>query len=467
MFCRNCGSENRESAKFCIKCRTAIMKRQVDVHTVPKSSFRTNKVWMFLLIFVSILLIGVSYTLFQIWPSTNIRSVTDESPSGEIEKVVKNSEGKQIELGSDEKEKTTIIKESMPKVFTIFTDESLGSGFLYKKGGFIITNAHVVAGYTNVIVRNSDGEDSPAKVIGISDRYDVALLRAKDYVKERPLEIELNESVVGSEVIAIGSPQGFENTATIGYLTGIGRDIDYDFIYENVYQIDAQIDQGSSGGPLIDAKTGKVIGVNSLLYTGNTSFGFSIPMYSLLKLVDQWVEKPMSEREVASLFDVYDEYVYVDQTLGDEIRSYFEEFWGDYDYENDDFDYDYEENGDSYYFVEDDVADFVLDFRDNYEQALYEDDFYWIEDMLYPGSTAYDELNEYMREISGEGMYFDFIENTVTDVSIGEDSAVVSTYEVFEFVSYEGESTLFERKKNYTIVIDAAGYYQISHIDIK
>ena len=94
--------------------------------------------------------------------------------------------------------------------------------------------------------------------------------------------------MIGTEVIALGSPQGLENSASIGYLTGINRTIDMDFSYENVYQVDAQIDQGSSGGPLLDAKTGKVIGINSLLYTKNNSFAFSIPMHSMIDLLDSW-----------------------------------------------------------------------------------------------------------------------------------------------------------------------------------
>lgn len=239
-----------------------------------------------------------------------------------------------------EKEKTVIIKESMSKVFTILTRDGQGSGFLYKKGGYIITNAHVVAGYTDVVVRNSTGKDSAANVIGISDEFDVALIKASRYEKAQPLAIEEQESVIGTEVIAIGTPQGLENSASIGYLTGIGRNIDYGFTYKNVYQIDAQIDQGSSGGPLLDAKTGKVIGINSLLYRNNASFGFSIPMYSVKNLVDSWVEFPMSEQEIASLFDVYkdnEHYDYEPESSGyyDEYFDYYEDNYDDYYFEND------------------------------------------------------------------------------------------------------------------------------------
>ena len=326
MFCQNCGEKNVDNARFCAGCGK-------EVGRARRSSGRK---WLLTGIFVClVMLIGIGYTLLQAWSENKVEVADHNDLPEQTETIVENKpENIQPAAATDspsKKEKTAIIKEAMPKVFTIFTEESLGSGFLYKEGGYIVTNAHVVAGYTDVVVRNSNGTDTPAKVIGISDLYDIALIRANDYMNAPPLPVELNESNVGSEVIAIGSPQGFENTASIGYLTGIGRDIEYGFTYENIYQIDAQIDQGSSGGPLLDAKTGNVIGINSLLYTGNTSFGFSIPMYSMMDLVDAWVQHPMNEHDIASLFDVYDEYVYYEESFKDEANAYYEKYLEEYD----------------------------------------------------------------------------------------------------------------------------------------
>ena len=111
-----------------------------------------------------------------------------------------------------------------------------------------------------------------------------------NYQDTEPLGMETAESPIGLEVIAFGSPQGFENSASIGYITGNKRDMKLEnFIYKQIYQVDAQIDKGSSGGPLVDVNTGKVIGINSLLYTTDTStnFAFSIPfIVCLINLMD-------------------------------------------------------------------------------------------------------------------------------------------------------------------------------------
>ena len=152
----------------------------------------------------------------------------------------------------------------------------------------------------------------------------VALIRVADYANVEPLSVERNESLIGTEVIALGSPQGFENSASVGYLTGINRTIDIDFSYENVYQVDAQIDHGSSGGPLLDAKTGKVIGINSLVYTTKNNFAFSIPMYSMVELLDSWATSPMNEQQVAEAFGFYDDYT--DDSASSEAGTNYEKF---------------------------------------------------------------------------------------------------------------------------------------------
>ena len=440
MFCQKCGSKNDGSAAFCSNCGTPLQK-------VKRSSYRK---WILIGIFTSLLaLTSVVVFLLILWFGSEVE-IREADPVPEIEENIENPIPAVIDISQVEKDKTIIIKEAMPKVFTIFTEEGSGSGFLYKKGGLIITNAHVVAGFTDVIVRNSNGKDSHGNVIGISDKYDIALIQAADYVNMEPLPIGLTESVIGSEVIALGSPQGFENSASIGYLTGIGRDIEYGFIYKNVYQIDAQIDHGSSGGPLLDAKSGYVIGINSLLYTSKSSIGFSIPMYSMIGLVDSWAESPMSNREITDLFNVYHEYVeYEDHENAD---SYYDDFL--------------EEEEIGAYFDYDSLENFILLFRNYYEMALSEEDFYWIQDMLLPGSLAYTELEVYINDISGQGMSFNFTDNTILGVEISDDFAVVTTLEEFEFTSSSGDVYYYERTKDYTVINNDYGYYQIVDIFI-
>lgn len=440
MYCHQCGSQNSENARFCSKCGTSLKSTGI-----PKST----KILLTIFIMSGLLLAGASVYFF---PDMLTKK---EEPIQQVAAplIVPDQEVKEENL---ERDKTVIIKEALPKVFTILTRDGQGSGFLYKKGGYIITNAHVVAGYTDVIVRNSSGKDSEAKVIGISDKFDVALIKAENYAKVQPLPIEMKESVVGTEVIALGTPQGLENSASIGYLTGIGRNIEYGFTYKDAYQIDAQIDQGSSGGPLLDAKTGKVIGINSLLYQNNNSFGFSIPMYSVRDLADSWVQSPMSGIEIARLFDVYEDNEYYEYES--EPSAYFDEYF------DDDYDMQYEDYED-YYFDYESLKQFILYFRENYEMALYYEDFYWIEDMLLPGSEAYHELEHYISSIAGQDMSFDFIDNEVLNVEIYGQYAIVTTFEQFYFTSPIQEKA-YERTKDYTVVINEDGYYQITNIFI-
>ncbi|MEI4769793.1 trypsin-like peptidase domain-containing protein [Psychrobacillus sp. FJAT-51614] len=447
MYCSKCGVKNEEGAKFCAGCGTSL--------TPQKNGSKSFLILGIILCFI--VLGGVGYGFKELLFSKDeaqtvldeVKSTVEETRSTLTEKAKVVVEGKVPKV--QEKDKTQVIQETMPKVFTILSQEGQGSGFLYGQGGYIVTNAHVVAGYTDVIVRNSVGKESNAKVIGISDRSDVALLISDDYAQVKPLLTENEDSIIGTEVIALGSPQGFENSASIGYLTGINRDMELGFIYEHLYQIDAQIDQGSSGGPLIDAKTGKVIGINSLIYKQNNLFGFSIPMNSVADLVDNWIANPMSSKQVTSLFGIYEEYTYSDESASEDTT--YEE-----DYSEDNWNY--------YSFDEESLSNFIITYREYYEMALDAEDFYWIQDLLQPGSTAYIDLEEYINEITGQGMTFDFTSNIVTGVEILEDYALVSTNEEFDFINAAGEYKYYNRNKVYTVVIDNEGYYQITDIEI-
>ena len=454
-----CGTKNDEDAKFCSNCG-------LQLH-VNRMSSKKKKTLLIVAIVMSILtLVGIAFGIFSMLnepvkivqtkvveiPLTPVKEETKETPKEETE--TPKEENQPV---SKEKEKTQIIKESQSRVFTIYTETGLGSGFLFEEKGTVVTNAHVVAGFTEVVVRNVNGQQTTGRVIGISDEYDVALIQVDDYAGEVPLEMETNETEIGSEVIALGSPQGLENSASIGYLTGLDRSFKSDFQYENVYQIDAQISPGSSGGPLLDAKTGKVIGINSALLTADQSIGFSIPLYTMMDLLQSWSDTPMTSNEVASIFSFYDDYEY-DPEVSAKADSYYEEYAEEDSEEVTEYD--------TYYFDELGLSDFIIHFRDNFEMALYYEDFYYIEDMLLYESTAYTEMADYINEITGQGMMFEFTSNEVTDIVIEEDYAVVSTFEVFDFMNAAGEWSTYERMKDYSVVIDEYGSYQIIDIVI-
>ncbi len=452
MHCSNCGSNLEEQAKYCSSCGQHINENRKSKHT-----------WMIVgIVTVIITSVVISFAIFNavMNPQEIVSEVNNKIETAPLDSIP-----------PEEKDKTQIIQESMPKVFTILTDEAQGSGFLYQDGGYIVTNAHVVAGYTEVIVRNHDGEESPAQVIGISNHSDVALLKSEEYAQASPFPLEMKQSVIGTEVIAIGSPQGFENSASIGYLTGTNRDIEFDFfVYEELYQVDAQIDEGSSGGPLVDAATGKVIGINSLLYTSNTSFGFSIPLYRVAYLINGWISNPMDESQVAAVFGSYDEFIYSDPSAEEEDIYYdeYEDFWNDYydSYSTED------PNGNEedpfgtfeYVFDEKSLSDFIIYFRDYYEYALYYEDFYSIQDLLLPGSSAYEELEQYFYDISGKNYQYIFTANTITNVEIFEDYAIVTANEEVDFYDTAGKYTYYNQNKEYTVIITEDGYYKITDI---
>ncbi|MCP4701832.1 MAG: DegQ family serine endoprotease [Gammaproteobacteria bacterium] len=167
---------------------------------------------------------------------------------------------------------------------------SRGSGFIISADGYVITNAHVVEGADEIVVRLNDRRELPAKLIGSDERSDIALLKVE--AQDLPLvKIGSSEQLeVGEWVLAIGSPFGFEYSATAGIVSAKGRSLPG---RENNYipfiQTDVAINPGNSGGPLFNL-AGEVIGVNSQIYSRTGGFmglSFSIPMDTVMNVVEQ------------------------------------------------------------------------------------------------------------------------------------------------------------------------------------
>ena len=167
---------------------------------------------------------------------------------------------------------------------------SLGSGFIISSDGLILTNAHVVRAATEVIVKLRDRREFKAKVLGSDAATDIAVLRID--AKNLPV-VRLGDAQqlqVGDPVLAIGSPFGFEQTATQGIVSAIGRSLPGDTAVPFI-QTDAAVNPGSSGGPLFDA-SGAVVGINAQIYSrsgGYQGLSFAIPINVALKVKDQIV----------------------------------------------------------------------------------------------------------------------------------------------------------------------------------
>ena len=162
---------------------------------------------------------------------------------------------------------------------------STGSGFVLDDKGHILTNAHVVASSTDVRVSFSDHRTVSARVIGKDPDTDLAVLAVSPKGPAlHPLELGDSSTVrVGDPTVAIGNPFGLERTLTTGVVSALQRRITAPsgFAIEDVIQTDAALNPGNSGGPLLDA-TGRVIGVNSQIATGDGSsgsvgIGFAVP----------------------------------------------------------------------------------------------------------------------------------------------------------------------------------------------
>ncbi|MBL8250387.1 MAG: DegQ family serine endoprotease [Candidatus Competibacter sp.] len=166
---------------------------------------------------------------------------------------------------------------------------SVGSGFIISADGYIVTNAHVVEGMSTITVGLSERGELTAQVIGADKRSDIALLKIKSDAALPTVKIGDSAKVkVGQWVLAIGSPFGFESTASQGIISALGRNLPSDN-YVPFIQTDAAVNPGSSGGPLFNMD-GEVIGVNSQIYSrsgGYQGVSFAIPVDVAMEVVEQ------------------------------------------------------------------------------------------------------------------------------------------------------------------------------------
>ncbi len=171
--------------------------------------------------------------------------------------------------------------------------EGAGSGVIISKDGYIVTNHHVVGDADQVTVTLAGGDSYEAELIGSDPSNDIAVIKIKaDNLPAAELAPS-SDLTVGSQVVAIGNPLGvLEGTVTSGVISATGRNIETkDGTMYNVIQTDAAINQGNSGGALLDDQ-GRLIGINSVKAGGQNVEGiaFAIPSDTFAPLVDQLIE---------------------------------------------------------------------------------------------------------------------------------------------------------------------------------
>ncbi len=172
---------------------------------------------------------------------------------------------------------------------------SAGSGFIYTKSGYIITNNHVVDGMTDIKVVLEDGTEYETTIVGTDPLTDLAILKIKNTKGADLPTLEFGDSdkiYVGDWVIAIGNPLRLGFTVTKGIISARSRNIEQG-LYDDFIQTDAPINRGNSGGPLI-SMDGKVVGINTLIFSrtgGNIGLGFAIPSNLVKYVATEIIEK--------------------------------------------------------------------------------------------------------------------------------------------------------------------------------
>jgi len=203
--------------------------------------------------------------------------------------------------------KTQIVRGRYPSNFGFFgffdffgpmrrQVQSIGSGIIYDPDGYVITNAHVVQGATDIKIVLPDQREFDAELIGIDNVHDIAKLRIRGNSLPHARLGNSDELMVGEWSIALGNPYGYlmndsKPSVTVGVISAIGRNIAPDNTgtqYLNMIQTDTAINQGNSGGPLVNIH-GEVIGINTFIFSetgGSIGLGFAIPINTVRGIVD-------------------------------------------------------------------------------------------------------------------------------------------------------------------------------------
>lgn len=212
---------------------------------------------------------------------------------------------------NDEENNIAVFKQTSPSVVNVTNSRLVrsfrslnpqevpqgnGTGFIWSKDGYVVTNYHVVQQADRVSVTLQDGTTYDARPVGLDAGKDLAVLKidapAADLIPVQPGDSSLLE--VGRKVIAIGNPFGLDTTMTVGVVSALGREIDSVSRRKirDVIQTDAAINPGNSGGPLLNS-LGQLVGVNTAIYSpsgGSSGIGFAIPVNTVKEVVPQLIE---------------------------------------------------------------------------------------------------------------------------------------------------------------------------------
>jgi serine protease Do len=179
-----------------------------------------------------------------------------------------------------------------------------GSGVIIRKDGYIVTNAHVIRGATDVSVALADGRVYPAEVVGRDDPSDLAVLRIEASDLPALAFADSNAATVGDWVIALGNALGLDGgpTVTVGIISALGRQIDTGsgVPLSDLIQTDAAINEGNSGGPLVNLD-GEIVGLNTSIIAGAQGIGFSINSATVERFTNDLIDQGRVRRPLIGI----------------------------------------------------------------------------------------------------------------------------------------------------------------------
>ncbi len=236
--------------------------------------------------------LGISHTAFAVLPDF-IQIIKDNTAS-----VVNISTAQEVQSrtpapGMPQLPDNDPLNEFFKRFFNAPRDgkqtlRSLGSGFVISQDGYILTNAHVVKNADEIVVRLGNAREEKAELVGIDEQSDIALLKIDAKGLPTVKIGNSDELEQGQWVVAIGSPFGFDHSATEGIVSALRRSLPND-TYVPFIQTDVALNPGNSGGPLFDTQ-GKVVGINSQIYSntgGYMGLSFTIPINLAMRVAEQ------------------------------------------------------------------------------------------------------------------------------------------------------------------------------------
>ncbi|MDW0114023.1 S1C family serine protease [Sporosarcina saromensis] len=361
--------------------------------------------------------------------SKYLATYSKDPQAGEVTSEIKEDEESEIEL--PKRDLTMMIANAKSIVYTIYTDREQGSGFLFNELGDVVTNAHVVKDATLIRLKNSSGKEFNGRLIGISDSTDVALIRVEELKGKQPMEIETKKADIGTEIFALGSPEDIANTSTTGYITKIGISFFEEYNYTDLYEMNARIRRGSSGGPLISAETEKILGINSIVLNSDPSIGYAISMTSVLDLLQKWSADPLQQENWEEEIEEEIEEAHLDESL---------------------------------------IKSFIVDYYELIPYTLNDSKLTYYTNYILPDSQAMKVGAELVQKLTMENRVYDSVKTTPKHVEVDEKAEKAVIEAVTEFTYHEKnaeEPKVVTYHAVYTIIIDQFGDYQITNIDEK